>query len=118
MDIKKILGENVKYLRDIVGLTQQGMADKIGVESGGYISNLESGKKWPRPEIMTRIAEALEVNIKDLFDDGIETQTKEEKQLLNKWNAKFQNLFKNKDEEDIEAIYEFVKKMSRSKKRK
>lgn len=57
-----VLGNRLRVLRKKSGLTQQALADKIGV-SKASISGYESGKKKPTYEKLTEIAYALEVDI-------------------------------------------------------
>ena len=65
-----IIRENIKKYREIKGLTQQQLADKSGI-SMNYIAKIES-KKMQRGftiVVLGRIADALEVDIKLLFDN-------------------------------------------------
>ena len=63
-----IVRKNIKKYRKIAGLTQQELADMIGV-SMHYISQIESAKpyKYFTLVIIGRIADALNIDIKDLF---------------------------------------------------
>lgn len=61
---------NIKKYREIKGLTQQQLADRASV-SMNYIAKIES-KKMQRGftiVVLGRIADALEVDIKLLFDN-------------------------------------------------
>ncbi len=64
-----IVRKNIKKYRKIAGLTQQELADMIGV-SMHYISQIESAKpyKYFTLIIIGRIADALNIDIKDLFE--------------------------------------------------
>lgn len=64
-----IVRKNIKKYRKIAGLTQQELADMIGV-SMHYISQIESAKpyKYFTLVIIGRIADALNIDIKDLFE--------------------------------------------------
>ena len=64
-----IVRKNIKKYRKLAGLTQQELADMIGV-SMHYISQIESAKpyKYFTLIIIGRIADALNINIKDLFE--------------------------------------------------
>ena len=64
-----IVRKNIKKYRKIAGLTQQELADMIGV-SMHYISQIESAKpyKYFTIIIIGRIADALNIDIKDLFE--------------------------------------------------
>ena len=65
-----IIRNNIKKYRTIRNLTQQQLADKCGV-SMNYIAKIES-KKMQRGftiVLLGRIADALEIDIKNLFDN-------------------------------------------------
>lgn len=64
-----IVRKNIKKYRKMAGLTQQELADMIGV-SMHYISQIESAKpyKYFTLLIIGRIADALNIDIKDLFE--------------------------------------------------
>ena len=63
-----IVRKNIKKYRKMAGLTQQELADMIGV-SMHYISQIESAKpyKYFTLVIIGRITDALNIDIKDLF---------------------------------------------------
>lgn len=66
-----IIRQNIKKYREKAGLTQQQLADKAGI-SMNYIAKIES-KKMQRGftiVVLGRIADALEIDIKLLFDDN------------------------------------------------
>lgn len=61
---------NIKKYRELSNMTQQQLADKSGV-SMNYIAKIES-KKMQRGfsiVVLGRIADALNINIRQLFDD-------------------------------------------------
>ena len=61
-------GENpIHVWRDYRGLTQQQLADKVGI-SKPYLSQLESGKRRGSMEVLQRIAQTLDVSLEDLVD--------------------------------------------------
>lgn len=64
-----IVRKNIKKYRKIAGITQQELADMIGVTMH-YISQIESAKpyKYFTLVIIGRIADALNIDIKDLFN--------------------------------------------------
>jgi transcriptional regulator with XRE-family HTH domain len=52
-----------------MGLTQHELARLIGVAGGERISRWELGSSGPRPEILLRLAVALDVDAADLLED-------------------------------------------------
>lgn len=65
-----IVRKNIKKYRKIANLTQQELADKIDV-SMHYISQIESANpnKYFTLVIIGRIADVLNIDIRQLFDD-------------------------------------------------
>ncbi len=61
-----VMGERVKYLRKIKGLTQQDLAEKTNL-SQSYISAIEQGAKVPTLFTLDQIAKVLEVDSLDLI---------------------------------------------------
>jgi len=60
MDIKKIIGDNVKELRKIQGFTQGELADLIDSHRD-FIGGIERGKRNITVESLNQIAHALQV---------------------------------------------------------
>lgn len=65
-----IVRKNIRKYRKTAGLTQQELADMIGV-SMHYISQIESANpnKYFTLVIIGRIADALKIDIRDLFNN-------------------------------------------------
>lgn len=59
--ILKEMGERIYHRRKAIKLTQEELAEKMGV-STQMISNLELGKKAIRPENLIRLCEVLNVS--------------------------------------------------------
>jgi len=62
-----LLGARIKELRKRGGLSQDQLAEKIGIESK-YLSRIEVGKRQPSLETLEHIADSLQVEMKELFD--------------------------------------------------
>lgn len=65
-DITKYVGEQIKKYRLQKRMTQKELGLKIGVKHN-TVSSYESGTNEPEQDIMFKIAEALDLNINDLF---------------------------------------------------
>src|SRR5574344_400641 len=57
-DIKKEIGKNIKAYRKLKGLTQEELAEKIGIEPPS-MSNLERGKFTPSVETLQKLSDIL-----------------------------------------------------------
>ena len=77
--IRTLLSLNIKKRRQILGISQVNLAEKVGT-STQYIGQIEQNKKFPSPEMLERIAEALEVDSPQLF--SMETQSQDAIQLF------------------------------------
>ena len=61
MDMRKLVGRNVRRLRDRLGLTQEQFAEKSGF-SQQYISDLERGLRNPTVVTLFELSQALGVS--------------------------------------------------------
>lgn len=68
MDIRKIIGQNIRYYRLSADLSQEGLADRIGVDRA-YISGLEVGARNPTILTLWSVAEALKIKTAQLLDE-------------------------------------------------
>ena len=66
-NLSKNLGSRVRDLRTRAGLTQAQLADRVDL-SHEFLSRLERGLKTPSLDTAHRIAEALGLAMRDLFD--------------------------------------------------
>ncbi|MFD2966204.1 helix-turn-helix domain-containing protein [Sphingobacterium bambusae] len=62
--------DNIKYLRARKGLSQQGLADALGITRARY-SKYEYGQAEPPLELVVKIARFYGVSIDVLLDDDI-----------------------------------------------
>jgi transcriptional regulator with XRE-family HTH domain len=65
MDMRRLVGDNVRRIRDKKGLTQEKFAEKSGF-SQQYISDLERGRRNPTVVTLFELATALGVGPVDL----------------------------------------------------
>lgn len=71
-DIKKQIGRQIKLFRTNLGLTQEELAKKLGLNSKTIIANYESGYSTPNDEIKLKMIEIFNCSLEDLF--GVNTQ--------------------------------------------
>ena len=64
--IREILAGNIKLYRQKLGITQPELAERANI-STNFIGMIEQKRKFPAPEMIDRIAEALEVETFELF---------------------------------------------------
>jgi transcriptional regulator with XRE-family HTH domain len=64
--LRQLLALNIKGKRHMLGLSQAKLAEKVDT-STQYIAMIELEKKFPSPEMLERIAAALEIDAPELF---------------------------------------------------
>ena len=69
MDVRQRIGWNLRRLRSERALSQEDFATDSGFDRG-YISGVERGVRNPSALVLARIAEALGVDVVELFDLG------------------------------------------------
>lgn len=65
--LPKIISKRIKKRRNDLGMTQEDLAEKVGV-SRVYIGYVEQGRNTPSLEILEKIAKALKVKLSELVD--------------------------------------------------
>jgi transcriptional regulator with XRE-family HTH domain len=65
-EVRQLLARNMKRCREILGLTQEKLASRVGC-STTFIANIEIGKRFPSATSFDKIATALEVHPSELF---------------------------------------------------
>jgi transcriptional regulator with XRE-family HTH domain len=97
--IKATLGKNIKFLRSRKNYTQAILAEKADI-SIIFLSSIERGSKYPKPDILARIADVLEVEVFELFKgDLVPSDSKElitglSKEITRKLNYALEDIFK------------------------
>lgn len=76
-----MLGENIKALRKSKGLTQEELAIRINVVRQ-TVSKWEKGFSVPDAEALQKIADVLEVDMKQLLGTGIEMEKSNNNELV------------------------------------
>ncbi len=96
----KVFGKRIKELRERKKLTQEKLAEKIGLDLQ-TISRIETGYYFTSFENLEKLANALDVTIADLFDFG-HVKTKEE--LIKEINI----ALNNSAEKDVQIIHKLI----------
>jgi transcriptional regulator with XRE-family HTH domain len=71
--IREIFARNLKEKRWNSGLTQEQLADKVKV-STHHIAMMETARNLPALELVERLAEALDIEIYELFETQLSVQ--------------------------------------------
>ncbi|MHB9291575.1 hypothetical protein Holit_00653 [Hollandina sp. SP2] len=75
--IKNGLGKTIKFLRFRMGLSQADLAEKADI-SVTFLSTIERGIKFPQPDILSKLAKALDVEVFELFKTNLAPQDSQE----------------------------------------
>jgi len=67
--IREVLASNIKKYRKKLGMTQPQLAEKADV-STHYVAMIETCNKYPKPEMLERLAKALEIEPNHLFSSA------------------------------------------------
>ncbi|WP_234111104.1 MULTISPECIES: helix-turn-helix domain-containing protein [Chryseobacterium] len=95
----KIIGKNIKALRETLGYTQQAVADYLGINRV-ELSYYEGGTRTIPSEKLTKLAALYSVDEYDLY---------EENEMLLKTNLAFAFRAENLTNEDLTSIASFKK---------
>ncbi|MDR1868672.1 MAG: helix-turn-helix transcriptional regulator [Treponema sp.] len=71
--IREILAQNMKIYRQKLGITQPELAERANI-STNFIGMIEQKRKFPAPEMLDRIANALEIETAELFETSASPQ--------------------------------------------
>lgn len=102
MNIKKQLGTKIKRIRQLQDLTQEELAEKIGI-APRTLSGIESGKNFVTSETLERILDVLNVSSSELFAFN---HIKPKDELKQEIISDIQNL---DDRNTIETVHKIVK---------
>lgn len=102
-NIKQLLGNRIRELRRNLGITQEQLAEIINIDQRN-LSNIECGVTFPSKSLGA-IAEALQVNLKDLFDfEHTIINSSEMKEFIIDSVEKL-------DDKNLKIIYRLIKSM-------
>lgn len=105
MNYKELFGGRIKNLREAKGWTQEKLAEKMDISSN-YLSSMERGKENPTFDMLIRFADALKVEMWEMFDFGHEVGLKELRESLNK-------LSKEADEDKLRTAVKILRAVVR-----
>jgi transcriptional regulator with XRE-family HTH domain len=86
--LRTVLAQNMKAGRQVLGISQAQLAERVNT-SANYIAQIETEMRFPTPEMLERIAAALEIEPTALFTAEMRPVTEAEvllkvhKEILN-----------------------------------
>ena len=100
MDLKKTFGKRIKELRNKKKMTQFELAESVQIDEK-HLSHIETGRSFPKANLIEKIAEVLDVDLNSLFDFPVE---KSREEIL---NIIIQKLYKM-DEKELQKIHKLI----------
>ena len=98
--IKEKFGKRLRELRKSKGFTQEQLAELVSIEPPN-LSKIECGTHFPQPEKLEKIANALNIQISDLF----EFEHIQEKNILVNYIISTLTEF---DSKTVELVYKII----------
>jgi len=105
MAIKELIGKRIQKLRKAHRLSQEQVAEKADI-SPNYLSRIECGKENPTLDMLIKLADAIKVEMWEIFDFGYEVNIKELRETMNR-------LLKESDEEKIRLAVKILRAVVR-----
>ncbi len=105
INIRKIFGENVKFYRKKLGLSQEQLAERLEI-STNHLSVIETGTKFVTYKLLEKIIKELQVLPSSLFYSSL--FVKEDVSPINRINSIISNelsLTVNRIQEELREIF-------------
>jgi len=83
-ELRAIFGRNVRIYRSRRNWSQADLAEYANI-SINFLGDIERGKKWPHPETLTKLADALEIRVFELFMEEDTEPNPKTKKLMNRF---------------------------------
>ncbi len=100
-DVNKLFGAKIKEYRIKRNLTQWELSGLVEVDQK-HISRIECGKSFPSAKVLEKLAEALKVEPKDLFEFY---HLQDDKNL----KKDIVSMVNNLKSEDLSLVYKFIR---------
>lgn len=105
MDKKILIGRRIKELRKRLELSQEKLSERAEI-TPNYLSRVERGTENPTLDVLIRLADALEVEMFEMFNFGHTVARKDLRLLLNK-------LVRGADDEELRLTVKVIRALSR-----
>lgn len=103
-NLKQNFADNLKRIRKSRKLTQEQLAENVGVDFR-YISLLENGKNFPSSDLIEKLAESMNVNVSDFF-------IFEDKATREEIESSLKNLLPILNDEKLKLLFKIAKDMT------
>jgi transcriptional regulator with XRE-family HTH domain len=83
-ELRKILSTNIKLFRNRKEWSQAKLAEKLKISSN-FLSEIETGKGWVSPLTLVKLANALDIEVYELFKPQIPATNDETDAILRRF---------------------------------
>lgn len=104
--INALVGENIRNSRQKRGLSQERLALKAGLNTS-YLGQIERGEKSPTISVIDKIASALLIDIKDIFESDL----KQENIITTEFIDRIVYELNGRTTEEQKDVYHFIQQL-------
>lgn len=97
---------NLKFYRNQKGISQEKLSYAVG-KSIAYINQIENRDSWPQPEMVDKIAVALEIPSSALFEENGSPQNKKDL-FENTFGKSLESELLSRIEKDVKEVCSLV----------
>ena len=83
-ELRAIFGKNVRFYRNRRNWSQADLAEYANI-SLNFLGDIERGNKWPHPDTLSKMADALEIKVFELFLEEDTAVNHKNKTLMNRF---------------------------------
>ena len=83
-EIRTIFGQNIRKFRNHRNWSQADLAESANI-SINYLGDIERGKKWPHPDTLSKLADAMGIGVFELFLEESSSIPIDKKALMNRF---------------------------------
>lgn len=103
---KELLGSRIKELRKLRGLSQEKLSEKINIDPK-HLSRIEVGRGFPSLDTLEKVANALNVELKDFFEFAHETND------LKELKRDLEGIVREADKEKLRLLLKVARAITR-----
>ncbi|MBQ9207434.1 MAG: helix-turn-helix transcriptional regulator [Treponema sp.] len=104
--IRETFVNNLKFYRNQKGISQEKLSYAVG-KSIAYINQIENRDSWPQPEMVDKIAVALEIPSSALFEENGSPQNKKDL-FENTFGKSLESELLSRIEKDVKEVCSLV----------
>ena len=104
--IRETFVNNLKFYRKQKGISQEKLSYAVG-KSIAYINQIENKDTWPQPEMVDKIAEALQIPSSALFEENSSPENLK-KRFEEKYGKTIESEIMSRIEKDVKEVCRLI----------